>query len=587
MNNIRKYILYILVAIILIAPYKILGQDNVNGIILGIISVFLVVTIKEIKVNKIYLISLILMCISGILSLINTSITIDSMQGLSLYIGSIVLYIILSNFKNEENNILKVATYVISASAVFYIIYQGAILKGGILENRIDGNIGYANSYALLMIIALYFNRIRERDSLKELLDIILIILILYTGSRSTLLYLGIFLVVDVVLNKKEEGKLDLTLGFNIVISVIVYILIEKIGLLLILVLPILFIIYYYLISGKNIKILNILTLLSIPVGVLSLFFTHNNLMDRLLSMSLKSNELQLRFGYLADVISYVKSNPLGGGLNTYMYNQGSFQSGFYDVRYVHNSFGQALYDMGWLGLIFFIVLFLVGIIVIIKGNHNKKIYYLALYISIYLHSLLDFDFAYLFTILALVSIVAFAGNINHEVKLKNKLVSITMIIIVIYILFISTIAYLGEYSYEKGKYNTVVTLGKLIDFLTVSKDVNGKELVFKGYIGIGVKDGDKEKIEEGIKIIEDIAGSKHKTSYIYYDLALSYKEIGDKEKASYYFEKLLEIQKYNSQVYQEYCNLYSDDENKQNEIMDRYNKVNDSRTERSKEIFK
>jgi tetratricopeptide (TPR) repeat protein len=242
---------------------------------------------------------------------------------------------------------------------------------------------------------------------------------------------------------------------------------------------------------------------------------------------------------------------------------------------------------MGWLGLIFFIVLFLVGIIVIIKGNHKKKIYYLALYISIYLHSLLDFDFAYLFTFLALVSIVAFAGNINHEVKLKNKLVSISIVIIGIYILFISTIAYLGEYSYEKEKYNTVVTLGKLIDFLTVSKDVNGKELVFKGYIGIGVKDGDKEKIEEGIKIIEDIAGSKHKTSYIYYDLALSYKEIGDKEKASYYFEKLLEIQKYNSQVYQVYCSLYSDDENKQNEIMDRYNKVNDGRTERSKEIFK
>ena len=586
-SNIKNYTWYILIGIILLAPYKTLGQDNVNGIILGIISVFLLIAIKEIKVNKIYLISLMVMCSCAIISLMNTSLTIDSLQGLSLYIGSIILYIILVNFKDQENTILKIVTYVISASGIFYIIYQGAILKGGILENRIDGNVGYANSYALLMIIAIYFNKIREKDSVKELFDIVFIISILFTGSRNTLLYLGIFLLVDVILNKKEDGKFNLTFGFNIVISVIGYIFIERIGLLLILVLPILLIVYYYLINDKNLKVINILTLLSIPVGGIALLITGSNLFERVSAISLKSNELQLRIGYLEDVISFVKSNPLGGGINTFMFNQGSFQSGFYDVRYVHNSFGQALYDMGWLGLICFIILFVAGIFVIIKGVNKKKFYYLALYISIYIHSVLDFDFAYLFTFLILVIIVAFVGEINYEVKLNKKIFFIPVAILGVYITFTSTIAYLGEYCFEKGKYDTVITLGKIQDAITVDKDVNGKELKFKGYLGIASKDNNKEKIETGINILEEVAGYENRTTYIYYNLAVSYKELGNKEKSSYYYEKVLEKQKYNLNMYKEYCDLYSDNETRQKEIMDRYNEINNNRSEKSKERFK
>ena len=585
-GNIKNYTLHILIGMILLAPYKILGQDNVNGIILGIISVFLLIAIKEIKVNKIYIISLLIMCTCGVISLSNTSLTIDSMQGLSLYIGSIILYVILVNFKEQENTILKIVTYVIAASGIFYIIYQGAILKGGILENRIDGNVGYANSYALLMIIGIYFNKIREKDSVKELLDIVFIISILFTGSRNTLLYLGIYLLVDVILNKKEEGKFNLTFGFNIVIAVIGYIFIERIGLLLVLVLPILFIVYYYLINDKNLKAINILTLLSIPVGGIALLITGSNLFERLSSASLKSNELQLRIGYLEDVISYIKSNPLGGGINTYMYNQGSFQSGFYDVRYVHNSFGQVLFDMGWLGLLCFIILFVVGILVILKGINKKKFYYLALYISIYLHSILDFDFAYLFTFLVLMIIVAFAGDTNYEVKLNKKIFFIPVTIIGVYITFTSTIAYLGDYCFEKGKYDTVITLGKIQDASTVDKDVNGKELQFKGYIGQASRDN-KGKIQVGINILEDIAGYENRKSFVYYDLAITYGELGNKEKAAYYYEKILEKQKYNLNMYQAYSNLYSDDKDKQKEIMDRYNTINNNRTEKSKERFK
>ena len=586
-KSIKNYTLYVLIAIILIAPYKTLTQDNVNSMMLGVITVFSFFVIKEIKINKIYMIALLFMCSCGIISLLNTSFTIDAMQGLSLYISIIVLYTILVNFKNDENSIIRLVTYTIAISSIFYIIYQGAILKGGILENRIDGNIGYANTYALIMIIALYFNKIRKRDSVKELFDIIFVISILFTGSRNTLIYLALFVIIDILLTKKDEGKINLTPVFNIIIAVIGYIFIEKVGLLLIFILPILFIVYYYLINDKNLKVINILTLFTIPVGVITLFITKSNIFDRISQVSLNSNELQLRIGYLEDVISFIKNNPLGGGLNTYMYNQGSFQSGYYDVRYVHNSFGQALYDMGWLGLIGFICLFIAGIFLIIKGHNNKKNYYLAIYVTIYLHSILDFDFAYLFTFLILAMIIAFAGEENYTVKLNKKPLLIPLMIIGIYISFISTMTYLGQYNFENTNYDTVVTIGKVVDSITVDGDVNGKELQFKGYLGVSTKDQNKSKLEEGTKILEQKAGYKNRTSYIYYELALGYNQLGNKEKSSYYYEKLLELQKYNPNLYKEYSNLYSGDEKKQQEIMNKYTIINQGRTEKSKQRFK
>lgn len=571
--------LFILISVVLLAPYKSWGQDNVNGVMIGIISLFILFLVKEIKVNIKYSIALIILNAVALLSFVNTSFTIDSLQGMSLYMALFLFFIIFIRFKDEEQRINRLITYVISGSALFYIIYQGAILKGGILESRIDGNIGYANSYALVMLVGIYFNRIREKDSLKEVFDILLIIAIFFTGSRNTLLYLGIFFIVDLLMNFHKNRQINLVFGFNILISIIMYISIEKIGMALVFVLPIVFIIYYYLINDKNIKIVNILTISSVPIGIIFLLMTNSNLLSRLGAMSFKSNELLLRLGYLEDVIKYVKSHPLGGGINTYVFNQGTFQSGPYDVRYVHNSFGQALYDMGWLGLIAFLIVFIVGAIVIIKGNNKKKIYYLSLYLSIYFHSLLDFDFAYLFTYMIIALIVAFSSTDNYEMNKKINYFKIPVVIFSIYIMFISVTGYIGEYSFENAKYNITVNCGKIINKITVKEDSYGEELQFKGLVGLS-------REEDGMKIIKQVEDNTHRRTHIYYDLAIISKELGNIKETEYYYEKLIKIQRYNYSLYKAYSSIYNN-EDKKAEILKKYEKINNSRSEISKERFK
>ena len=571
--------LFILISVVLLAPYKSWGQDNVNGAMIGIISLFILFLVKEIKVNIKYSIALIILNAVALLSFVNTSFTIDSLQGMSLYMALFLFFIIFIRFKDEEQRINRLITYVISGSALFYIIYQGAILKGGILESRIDGNIGYANSYALVMLVGIYFNRIREKDSLKEVFDILLIIAIFFTGSRNTLLYLGIFFIVDLLMNFHKNRQINLVFGFNILISIIMYISIEKIGMALVFVLPIVFIIYYYLINDKNIKIVNILTISSVPIGIIFLLMTNSNLLSRLGAMSFKSNELLLRLGYLEDVIKYVKSHPLGGGINTYVFNQGTFQSGPYDVRYVHNSFGQALYDMGWLGLIAFLIVFIVGAIVIIKGNNKKKIYYLSLYLSIYFHSLLDFDFAYLFTYMIIALIVAFSSTDNYEMNKKINYFKIPVVIFSIYIMFISVTGYIGEYSFENAKYNITVNCGKIINKITVKEDSYGEELQCKGLIGLS-----REK--DAMKIIKQVEDNTHRRTHIYYDLAIISKELGNIKETEYYYEKLIKIQRYNYSLYKAYSSIYNN-EDKKAEILKKYEKINNSRSEISKERFK
>ena len=589
----RNIFLYIMTAIIFLAPYKYMNQDNVNGILILIVATFSVFALKKIKGNKTYLVSILVLGIVSVLSLFRTSLTIDSLQGVAIYISLIILYLIFSYYKDDEEKLLKILTYTIAVGAVFYIVLQGAISKGGILEGRIDGNIGYANSYALVMIIALYFNRIRERDSLKEILDIVFVLGLLFTGSRNSLLYLVIFLIIDILIYKKESKKWNFIFVFNILISTAMYLLIEKLGLAIALVLPILIIMYYYLINDKYMKIINIITVIAVPISIIVVIFTNSNLINRLSSMSINSPEFQLRIGYLEDVIRYVCKNPFGGGINTYMYNQGSFQTGFYDVRYVHNAFGQALYDMGWIGLISFIVVFIVGLIVILKGSHKRKLYYIALYLTIYCHSLLDFNFAYMFTILAIALIVGFAGKGNIHVEINTKSIFIPVTVIALYISIISIINFSAQMLFENRYYKATISVGKILENITLGDNI-GAEFQFKGYVGLYSDSNDTENIKKGIEVIEDRVNIENRQLYIYSDLAMAYGELNDADKASYYYEKNLKLQKYNLNVYENYCNMLKkvgentnvNYEDKCNKIMKRYNNIQENRSELSKKRF-
>lgn len=588
----KKILFYILAAIIFLAPYKYLEQDNVNGMLFGIIAVFSICILKDLKLNKRYGICLIIMTVISILTLTITSLTVESLQGLSLYLSLFLLYLIFVQFKEEEEDVLKITTYVMAANCVFYMIIQGAYFNGGILEGRIDGNIGYANTYALMMLIALYFNNIREKDSIKGILDLLFIQGVLLTGSRNTLLYLGLFALANLIYKKKKTGKISLIMIFNCILGELMYLIISKLRLGGVLIIPIILIFYFFYVEEKNRKLINILTLIAVPVGFVGIFFMESNLASRISAASLNSNELQLRFGYLEDVIRYVFKNPLGGGLNTYMYNQGSFQTGFYDVRYVHNSFGQVLYDMGFIGLIAFTALFITGLLVILKGSNKNKFYYSFLYLTVYMHSILDFDFAYLVVFLVIAMIVAFSGEV--DIFFEKKLPSLKVITAIsgAYLLFTTIMYCVAERELFNGNYTRAVKESEILSKATI-KDNSSKLIIFEGMRSLYYDTGNIEYLKSAVKVLEESEG-KNRKSYVYNKLASGYEELGNIDKSSEYHEKELDIQNHAKYVYDSYCNMLTRAEertdadygSKKDEIMNRYYTIEAQRSEKSKKRF-
>lgn len=57
----------------------------------------------------------------------------------------------------------------------------------------------YSNSYALVLLIAIYLNSIRESDIFTDHIETILIIGLLFTQSRTTLILLIVYFIFKVL----------------------------------------------------------------------------------------------------------------------------------------------------------------------------------------------------------------------------------------------------------------------------------------------------------------------------------------------------------------------------------------------------
>ena len=106
------------------------------------------------------------------------------------------------------------------------------------------------------------------------------------------------------------------------------------------------------------------------------------------------------RLLYARDALPVILHHPLGLGYNGFYWLQGSFQTGVYSVRHVHNELLQLLLDAGW----FPAALFLWALIRSFRakdGHFGRKL----MLAVICLHSLFDFDMQ--FTALAFLLLTA------------------------------------------------------------------------------------------------------------------------------------------------------------------------------------
>lgn len=147
--------------------------------------------------------------------------------------------------------------------------------------------------------------------------------------------------------------------------------------------------------GGANKQVRKI-TLIVVPVAVLSaaLFALATGsfgTIGRFLTSSAAQSSFLGRLLYYRDAMLPIIRNPLGLGYEGYFYTQGTFQTGVYSVRYIHNDFLQILMDIGWIPFLLFTAAVVKTFFK--KGASLRK---RTLLIAICGHCMLDFSLQYI-----------------------------------------------------------------------------------------------------------------------------------------------------------------------------------------------
>jgi tetratricopeptide (TPR) repeat protein len=389
----------LIIILLWLFPYTMLGEETGAHVLLAVLTLFFLLTKKDerLTVNRGFLFLLLSMSVLSLISVFFSVNPIRSLYGVSLAGTALLSY--LAFRKEEQDQFIRYSVYSITLLALFSIIYQG-IFRG----MRIYGNFGYANTYALVLFIGLVFTERLKDKKLDFFIKLILITALLYTGDRTMLFCL----IVWVMYRGVRSKSLDLVV--SLVTSLIFYFLCVKLGSVSIILSPILvFLMYFlYMLLIRINKIVLIVVMVSLCLGLSTL---STNTVDRIKNISFQTPSLVERVISYEDVIHQVPSNLLGKGANSYEYSQYPIKSAFYESKYVHNSFLQYLYDYGLAGVLLFSGLIFYGFIQIITSRNPNKELYSIIYVVIVLHGLLNFDMVYPTLWMVLVGLVTFCSE--------------------------------------------------------------------------------------------------------------------------------------------------------------------------------
>lgn len=141
----------------------------------------------------------------------------------------------------------------------------------------------------------------------------------------------------------------------------------------------------------KNPKVLGIgLGCAAAAFAAMLLIFGGSASVSRLFDLSKSDTSLLGRLLYWGDALPVIGSHPFGLGYLGYYMSHGSFQTGLYAVRWVHNDFLQLLLDIGWIPAVIAIVAVVKAVVA--KQPTARKVVLLTLLA----HCMMDFDLEYI-----------------------------------------------------------------------------------------------------------------------------------------------------------------------------------------------
>lgn len=247
------------------------------------------------------------------------------------------------------------------------------------VSDRLAGFFQYPNTFALFLLVgeltALSKEKLKPIDIISALL---LIILLLFTGSRAVFI-LAVFSNVLIIFFRKGK-KVKIFLG--IVVAV-----------------------------------LAVAVLLMLPL------FNNSEIFSRYFTISFTESTFVGRLLYYFDAFPLILRHPFGLGYMGYYYVQQSIQTGVYSVMFIHNDFLQLLLDVGWIPCL----LFVVGIIKSFfrKGNSAGK---RIILLTVFLHCLFDFDLQFISMFFILLLFLNY--NDGKQLELKKGAVFVFSFVI-------------------------------------------------------------------------------------------------------------------------------------------------------------
>ncbi|AEB75302.1 O-antigen ligase family protein [Clostridium botulinum] len=539
-NTKDKSCLYLAIVIFIInvIPYCILGEGLSSAILLLIGTSYIIINKYKIFAD-VYVLILICITILGVISLSQSNNIFLSLEGIFTYLCGIIFYILFFHLKDKKEEIYDYFVYFFSMGVFISILYQGIYMN-----KRIYGNIGYVNTYSILMVLVLYINTIRENNNFRNLIEYVLISGVLYTCSRYTLVFLCIFIFLEVMVKFRMHNHNKVIINF--VLSIITYTLCSQVGGMAIIFMPPIIYLIYYISDNTKLKNKRIFSLCLIIVALFSVCFSKAQLFLRLKNISIHIPVVQERLIYYEDSIKAILSNIFGFGINSYQYKQYGIQSAFYDVKYIHNSLIQHSFDLGVLGGVLFIVLFVYGLVYINKTiKDDKKIYYAIMYLSIYAHSMLEFDFSFSIITIIISMILALNKEEHDNKELKDKLsYSINFLVVMFSVYFIccSACNILGNIYESSGQLKLAEKFYKWNETITFEK--NSETYIFLAQVSKG-----DDKIKNLIK-------AEKLNPYdprIKLNMAFLYEKNNDFYNANKYYEKALGIEKFYADIYTKY----------------------------------
>ena len=403
--------------------------------------------------RKIFLVPLLFLCIALAVSFWAVDAVENLFGALRLFVFCLWMWLLRCSGKEEREKAIGSIPFcgcmMVIVSVCAWILPE---MRDGFWENdRLAGFFQYANTSALFLAVGIII-LISEKKVLREKVSawkavqlIILTVGLLITGSRSVLLLFLAWAFYFAFKNRSFRKPFFLAAGMLALIGIA-----------------------FVLITGNTQNIGRIFTL----------FSSNSTLWGRLL--------------YDRDAFFLLAQKGYGLGRMGYYYSQGTFQSGVYHVRFVHNDFLQTALDYGIVALILLIV-FLVWQFLYGKQERRSKEILLFLCMA----GMVDFHYQYLAMLMVAALFLDYGEGAKESRKdLRENYVLLPLLFVVFAYLGVATgcakagrcdiaLSMLPDYTYAQEK-QMQSTIGTEQSYVLAQQLLQKNEYNIKAYVARG-----------------------------------------------------------------------------------------------------